>query len=115
MRTEVVRLSNVIERQCWHIYDDTKFIGTVCDKSEEAAQHYADTIVPNATLYPQLRMYDDDEREIASLTAWIDRRLLVAEIFTIRYFADMWRKSFGTVDNMPDELRARIDVRLSEL
>ncbi|MHA7962813.1 hypothetical protein ACX93W_01625 [Paenibacillus sp. CAU 1782] len=61
------------------------------------------------------RMYEDDAREIASLTAWIERRLSVAGPFTLRYFVGMWRESFGTTDNMPAELRKKIDDRVSEL
>ncbi|WP_337102407.1 hypothetical protein [Paenibacillus sp. YIM B09110] len=61
------------------------------------------------------RMYEDDASEIASLTAWIERRLNVAGMFTLRYFSMMWRRSFGSTENMPAELREKIDARVAEL
>ena len=63
-----------------------------------------------------LRMYpEDDAAEIESLRLWINRRIATAGMGTIRYFADMWRKAFGTVGNMPEDIKTMLDGRVAEL
>lgn len=66
------------------------------------------------------RMYDDDEREAASIIAWTDRRLnhvwsSGAVAMYLRQFERMWRESFGTLDNVPLLFKQRAMERYNEL
>ncbi|TPG68617.1 hypothetical protein EEL31_08855 [Brevibacillus laterosporus] len=54
-----------------------------------------------------------------SLIAWLNRRLEYADRGALRlyvlYFEDMWRKVFGTLSNVPDEVYDQIRIKRESL
>lgn len=65
------------------------------------------------------RMYENDDEEMASIMAWLDRRLEWSNKQTlplyVAVFKSIWHTSFDTLDNIPPEYKDKITARYREL
>lgn len=59
-----------------------------------------------------MRLYKDDAQEAESIIGWLERRLenCSVEQFNpyIRKFEEMWKESFGTLDNVPEQFKSKV-------
>jgi hypothetical protein len=66
-----------------------------------------------------MRLYDDDEIEAASIIAWTERRLEHSDSGMVRFYANefkkMWLESFGSLENVPQEFKDKVETLYDEL
>lgn len=65
------------------------------------------------------RLYEDEAEEMASIIAWLERRMEWASEETlplyVASFKKMWCESFDTLDNVPPEFKEKVMTRYREL